>query len=79
MSRQSRLSSGAVFFLAVTYASRRPLSKSPHHTTYCAIDAKDETEARQLAAQMVETQCGAWVNRPHPEMVIAVDIIGCDV
>lgn len=70
---------GAVWMLRVEYATSRPLSTSPIHTTYVAVDAVGETEARMLAAQMVETQVGPTFGRPHPEVVLSVEIIGCEV
>lgn len=70
---------GAVWTVRVTYASTRPLSTARSHTTHVVIDAQNETEARTLAAQMVGTQVGPWWDRPHPEVVLSVDIIDCEV
>jgi len=71
--------SEAVWFLRVTYAIRRPLCTSPVHHVHVALVARNETEARTLAAQMVGTQVGPTFGRPHPEVVLSVDIIGCEV
>lgn len=70
---------GAVWTLAVTYAIERPLKTARQFTTHVVIEASTETEARMLAAQMVETQVGNWWDRPHPEVVLSVEIIDCEV
>lgn len=70
---------GAVWFLRVMYATGRPLSATQHHVRYVAVEASTETEARTLAAQMVGTQQGSTLGRPHPEMVLEVTILGCEV
>jgi hypothetical protein len=65
--------------MAVEYAPTRPLSLAELVTTYVTVDAKDETEAKLLAAQIVGTQHGDWMGRPHPEMVLRVETIYCTV
>ena len=70
---------GAVWFLRVMYATGRPLSATQHHVRHVAVEATTETEARLIAAQMVGTQVGSTFGRPHPEMVLEVDILGCEV
>lgn len=70
---------GAVWFLRVMYATGRPLSATRHHVRHVAVEATTETEARMIAAQLVGTQVGQTFGRPHCEMVLEVDIIGCEV
>lgn len=69
---------GAVWTVRVGYTSHRPL-RPDEHLTHVVVDAGSEAEARELAAQMVGTQVGPWMDRPHPEMVTSTQVVGCIV
>jgi hypothetical protein len=67
---------GGVWVVLVGYTSHRPVVPD-EHWTQCLIEAANAMDARTLAAQMVGTQVGEWMGRPHPEMVTSARIIGC--
>ena len=58
----------------VGYTSSRPV-RPDEHWTRVTVAAADHMEAVTVAAQMVGTQVGAWMDRPHVEMVTSTLIV----
>ena len=65
---------GAVWTVLVGFTSARPL-RPDEHTTSVLVEASSEREAVETAAQMVGTQVGEWMGRPHVEMVTSARIV----
>ena len=66
---------GAVWTVLVGFSSTRPIHPD-EHTTTVLVEASSEREAVETAAQMVGTQVGSWMGRPHPEMVTSARVVG---